>query len=254
MRSGNKKGMNQLLKTHGDKITAKDIEGVMKLDKRIMTSGPSRLSKDKSIAEMSTFLKPPQRGIPHKSKGVAGVKTLGNMNYKDLRAIEKGYTPNARLSPNMDALGRSKYATEFALNKKLGFPYNALIGRHMPVNALKARIRERILQMRKDPGMARGLQRMESRKASALNTPGTPWSNKALRYEPTVGRAANFTSLFAKDKGFRKFLRDEVGGSKMKDLSPKMRDDLAKRYISLKQRPWTSLTSVKPDLNKLTGR
>jgi len=75
-----------------------------------------------------------------------------------------------------------------------------------------------------------------------------------LRYEPTVGRAANFTSLFAKDKGFRKFLRDEVGGSKMKDLSPKMRDDLAKRYISLKQRPWTSLTSVKPDLNKLTGR
>jgi hypothetical protein len=84
--------------------------------------------------------------------------------------------------------------------------------------------------------MARGLGRMEARKASALNTPGTPLEGRALRYEPSIARAANFNSLIVKDKGFRTFLKDVVGEKRVMNLPPKMRDRLAKRYLSLKRR------------------
>ena len=182
MRSGNKKGMNQLLKTHGSKISADDVNYAKSL-----------------------------RGnyLPHKSTGTAGVKT------KAPRFSVEDWVKRNHLKSSDAWAGYKGY---------------------QPVNPLKSRIRERILQMRKNPGMAKGLQRLESRKASALNTPGTPWRNKALRYEPTVGRAANFNSLFAKDKDFRKYLKDWVGRKKMADLTPKMRDDLAKRYLDLKRR------------------
>lgn len=248
LRSGNKKAANQLLKTHRDKITPEDIQAVMKVDRQIMGTGPSRLAKNKSIDELSTFLKPTQRAIPHKSQGVAGVsvKTPGNITYKELREIERGYTPNAMLSPKMDALSRARYSDEFGL-------VIPKIGKHAPVNPLKARIRERILQMRKRPGIAKGLQRLESRKASALNTPGTPWSNKALRYEPTVGRAANFNSLFAKDKGFRDFLRDTVGNKELKSLSPKARDGLAKRYLTLKRKNINAAEAYSREMDIMEG-
>ena len=89
LRSCNKKAANQLLKTHRDKITPEDIQAVMKVDRQIMGTGPSRLAKNKSIDELSTFLKPTQRAIPHKSQGEAGVsvKTPGNITYKELREI-----------------------------------------------------------------------------------------------------------------------------------------------------------------------
>ena len=110
------------------------------------------------------------------------------------------------------------------------------IGGPTETTARRGEILERVMKMRKDPGMARGLQRMESRKASAMNTPGTPFEGRALRYEPTIARAANFNSLIVKDKGFREFLANTVGNKKVMDISPSMKDKLAKKYLSLKRK------------------
>ncbi len=59
------------------------------------------------------------------------------------------------------------------------------IGGPTETTARRGEILERVMKMRKDPGMARGLQKMESRKASAMNTPGTPFEGKPLIYEPS---------------------------------------------------------------------
>ena len=100
-------GYKELMGSRGRKPAA--TEDILKMYERLGRKvSPSRASMDKSVAEMSKFLKPRHPGTPTGVKvkdAIPGVKT-----YKDLRAVERTYTPNAMRSPNMDALSRSKYA------------------------------------------------------------------------------------------------------------------------------------------------
>lgn len=94
---------------------------------------------------------------------------------------------------------------------------------------------------------------MESRKASAMNTPGSPFEGRALRYEPTIARAANFNSLIVKDKGFREFLANTVGNKKVMDISPSMKDKLAKRYLSLKRKNIDAAEAYSREMDIMEG-
>ena len=77
---------------------------------------------------------------------------------------------------------------------------------------------------------------MSLNKASALNTP----EGRALRYEPSIRRTANFNKLIVEDKGFRRYLRnmmgDKSGDVDLGSISPRMQDYLAKGYLSLERR------------------
>ena len=215
LRSGNKKGMDTLLKTHGDKITARDIKEVKK------------------------FLKPPKKGTPYpvKSKGVPGREVMDRSLFGPRSRRERDFMDwNENRMELAPYPVKSKYATEW------------MKANPSPVNPLKARIRARILQMRKDPGMARGLQRMESRKASAFNTPGVdaPWSGDfterilrrghKLRYEPTAKR--NFINMLRTDKDFESFVVDMVGRANVAKVmnNPKARKQLMRQFTNLSDR------------------
>lgn len=120
-------------------------------------------------------------------------------------------------------------------NQKLKVP-----GHSLP-NPTKVKTMESISSMRKNPGIGAGLQRLESRKASALNTGGTPWSGKPLTYMGNISRAGTFNTLLQRDPGFQQFVRNLVGNSRVQNITPRIKETLAKTYISLKRRGGGSL-------------
>ena len=176
--------------------------------------------RTKKAAKVGKAMLSKGKSLPKKSKDMPGVKTAKSKPRKEFDA-DKAW------EQQMDEFyGYGPHPTMTQANPVMRRP-------DIPVNV---QLKNMHPFMRKNPGIGAGLQRLESRKASALNTGGTPWSGKALRYEPTVKRAAKFNSLFATDKGFRSYIKDWVGRKKWSDLTPKMKDDLAKRYLLIKRR------------------
>tara|TARA_R100000664_G_C2759948_1_gene150417 strand:+ start:6221 stop:6919 length:699 start_codon:yes stop_codon:yes gene_type:complete len=188
------------------------------------------------------------KSIPTKSPGTPGVKVGSKPTLKDLDYFKRTGTFNKPQmvrgeypKPPRDAYG------SLVGNKGLGYQSDSPFGS----NPLKRQIAMRL--SKRDPGMARGLQKMESRKASAMNTPGTPFEGRALRYEPSIARAANFNSLIVKDRGFREFLANTVGNKKVMDISPSMKDKLAKRYLSLKRKNIDAAEAYSREMDIMEG-
>jgi hypothetical protein len=189
------------------------------------------------------------KSIPTKSPGTPGVKTTkSGIEYQDLGEIPGEMSLKGKLAKDiLRKVGSKPQMVRGELVKR------SSIGGPTETTARRGEILERVMKMRKDPGMARGLQRMESRKASAMNTPGTPFEGRALRYEPTIARAANFNSLIVKDKGFREFLANTVGNKKVMDISPSMKDKLAKRYLSLKRKNIDAAEAYSREMDIMEG-
>jgi hypothetical protein len=113
---------------------------------------------------------------------------------------------------------------------KQGVSIGKLASNYRPVypdNPLKPRIRERLMAGRGEPGVKAGLDRMRARMFDKFNQGIAP---------AVTQRAANFNSLIGTDKGFRAFLTDVVGAKTVQSMTPRMRDKLAKQYISLRRR------------------
>ena len=196
------------------------------------------------------------QALPIKTKGIPGVLKPGR-KITDIEAVPGQGSARFIYEQTSDPNIALRKLNPMAYDKSFGKSFKALQGktdsgapyyfvrmeRGFP-NPLKPKLRESIMARRKDPGIGAGLQRMESRAASALNTPGLPAMGRGrlatkgtpLRYEGVVPRAGTFNGLIATDKGFRNFLMQTVGTKRVQSMTPAMKDRLAKSYISWKQR------------------
>ena len=103
------------------------------------------------------------------------------------------------------------------------------------------RARDSISAMRKDPGIAAGLQRLESRKASAIASGGrgamgagrSAKPARALQYEPSTKRS--FVNMLRTDKNFEEFVVDVVGAE---NVSKVMNNSRVRRQLMLQYEKW----------------
>lgn len=209
----------------------KDIYGHGRLGNEIMKQDLERAG----MAATNRLAKGVPTGIKAKDT-IPGVRTFNPEKGMSTRAIaERAAFDRLKTPPAMRGLSNNMREYRDAVRQG---PRNMNEMDRFPARTISNRNRSRgnIMGMRQDPGMARGLQRMESRKASALNTP----EGRALRYEPSIRRTANFNKLIVEDKGFRRYLRnmmgDKSGDVDLGSISPRMQDYLAKGYLSLERR------------------
>ena len=113
-----------------------------------------------------------------------------------------------------------------------------LAGRRLP-NPLRVKTLDSISDMRRNPGIGAGLQKLESRKASALSSGGrgamgagrSAKPARPLKYEPSTKR--NFINMLRTDKNFEKFVVDMVGPENVTKImnNPKIRKTLVSDYL-----------------------
>tara|TARA_R100000152_G_C6760829_1_gene184897 strand:- start:503 stop:1300 length:798 start_codon:yes stop_codon:yes gene_type:complete len=210
--------------------------------------------------------------IPHKSPGMPGVATRSSaMDYVESAARRKGIlgempVPDRLVNPQV---GETMKEVARLSRRQKGIPLGvtpgspewrrimerkvmdkvARIERSVPFERYnypqsfypKAEIRDRILKMRKSPGIARGLQRLESRKASALSSGGrgamgagrSAKPARALRYEPSTKRS--FANMLRTDKNFEEFVIDSVG---IQNVSKVMNNSRIRKQLMLQYEKW----------------
>tara|TARA_R100000655_G_scaffold39518_1_gene74794 strand:- start:29330 stop:30052 length:723 start_codon:yes stop_codon:yes gene_type:complete len=154
------------------------------------------------------------------------------------QAHQKLKVPGKKSEVRDDFWNIEKYPIDKATMKggiKEGNLDDLLTGHSLP-NPTKVKTMESISSMRKNPGIGAGLQRLESRKASALNTGGTPWSGKPLTYMGNISRAGTFNTLLQRDPGFRQFIKRAVGNARVENITPRIRESLARTYLAMKRR------------------
>ena len=107
-------GYKELMGGRGRK-PAGDVD-VLKMYERIVKRGKPTYGTSNIVPNEREFIKgriSAIRNHPGTPKGVKVKDTVpGVRTYKDLRAIERTYPPNAMLSTKMDALSRSKYGKD----------------------------------------------------------------------------------------------------------------------------------------------
>ena len=162
--------------------------------------------------------------MPGVTKEWTGFKKDFSPNRKDLMNFPTRGTPSGTFTPGSPEWRR-------VMERKVKDKVARIDSRN--------RARDSISAMRKDPGIGAGLQKLDSRAYSALNTGGrgpmgagrSGKPGRPLQYESNP--ANTFTNLMRTDKGFQRFVLDQVGPEKVSTvlLNPEIRRRLMGDYF-----------------------
>ena len=150
------------------------------------------------------------------------VKLLGNLGRKATGKspfVSKPMIPAPPLkTPGMPGVASKSSAIDRINRMEESVPFERY---NLPQSFYpKAEIRDRILQMRKDPGIAQGLGKMKGRAYSSLNQPGSV----------VAGTKRSFTNMLRADKNFEEFVVDSVGAE---NVSKVMNNSRVRKQLML---------------------
>ena len=241
---------------------------VSALIKRILRQGGKGPWKDIKPLNPSNYEPHLSRMIPHKSPGMPGVtsKNLANLGETHSQWAKSGMTPKypylGKFDPRLDSprgmlnpmstkkLGASGYADRPSplireIEKRYSGAKPNLPGVAKAMNLRwkrpKSAVMGSISRMRRDPGIAAGLGRLESRKASAIASGGrgamgagrSAKPARALQYEPSTKRS--FANMLRTDKNFEEFVIDSVG---IQNVSKVMNNARIRKQLMLQYEKW----------------